>query len=553
MPADILTICQRHAALKADRATWDSLCQELADVIAPRKGEITSKNTQPTNHREKRARNTTAAMCNMTLAQGCMAYAVPFSERWFVGEPPSNGVGDDEAFEWYAKCSEIMLEGIAASNLYTELHEACLDRSGFAVGNLYCEESLTLPGGIVFDAVPVGSFSIAENAQKMVDTVYRDREMTAVQLADEFGKDALPKKVLEALDNDSQRYYQKFTVVHAVYPRNDYDGQKLDSGNMPFASCWFLPNEKHLLREGGYETNPYLVSRYLKWGSSAYGWCPGWQALDPAKYLNRIEYLMDEMAEIQLLPRMLIPSSLEGAVGMGAGEVTVVNPFQAAKPQTWGTEGRIEAGLERMQRREQEIKDAYHYDLFKMFSSYDGPQMTRAEVVERSAEKLILFSPTFLRMQNEWLEPLIQRVFRIYMKQRRFPPPPQSVIENDGGGAHIRPPKIQFISRVSLAIRSLQSSGFMNLLEALQPMMAVDPTVRHVVQIAVAAKGLGRNFGVPEEWMSTVDQYMAAIQAEQEAAAQQQQMENANNMLSTAAKLKPEQIQGVMKQMGGVK
>lgn len=550
MPADILTLCQRHQALKNERATWDSLCQELADVVSPRKGDIIAKNTQPSTHREKRARNTTAATCNMTLAQGCMAYAVPFSERWFVGEPPAD-VQDDEAFQWYSKCSEIMLAGLAASNLYTELHEAFLDRSGFAVGNLYCEEALNLPGGIMFDAVPVGSFSIAENAQKYVDTVYRDREMTAVQLADEFGEEKLPKKVTDVLADNAQRYVQKFTAVHAVYPRNDYDGSKQDSGNMPFASCWFLPNEKHLLREGGYETCPYLVSRYLKWGSSPYGWCPGWQALDPAKYLNRLEFLMDEMAEIQLMPRMLIPSTLEGNVGMGAGEVTIVNPFQPAEPQTWGTEGRIEAGLERMQRREQEIKDAYHYDLFKMFSSYDGPQMTRAEVMERATEKLILFSPTFLRAQNEWLEPMVQRVFRIYMKQGKFPQPPQSVVAMDHNGAHIRPPKIQFVSRVSLAIRSLQSSGFMNLLESLQPMMAIDPSVRHVVQIMRAAKGLGRNFGVPEEWLSTMEQYQGAIQADQEAAAAQQQMENATNMLGTAAKLKPEQIQGVMQQMGG--
>lgn len=549
MPADITTLCERHNALKSDRSTWDSLCQELGDVISPRKAEITTKQVFPDTSKDKRARNSTAASCNMTLAQGCVAYGVPFSERWFGAEPPAD-VADDGAFKWYAKCSEIMLAGLASSNFYTEIHEACLDRSGFAVGNLYCEESTILPSGLIFDAVPVGTFSIAENSEKLVDTVFREREMTAVQLAQEFGEDKLPKKINDALKDNSKRHTQKFTVVHAVYPREDRDTLKLDALNMGVASCWFLPEEKTLLREGGYESNPYLVSRYLKWGSSAYGWCPGLHALDPAQYLNRLEFLMDGVAEVQLYPRMLIPDTLAGQVGMGPGDVTIYNPFQGNMPSTWGTEGRIEAGLERLERREQEIKDAYHYDLFRMFSQIDK-QMTAREVAERATEKLVLFSPTFLRMQWEWLEPLLQRVFRIYMKQGRFPEPPPSVVAMDNQGPHVRPPRIQFTSRVALAIRSLQSAGFMNLLESLQPMLAIDPSVRHVINVPVAAKGLGRNFGVPEEWMASEEEYLGAVQAEQQAMAQQQEMENANAGLQTAAKLKPEQIQGVMQAMGG--
>ena len=55
----------------------------------------------------------------------------------------------------------------------------------------------------------------------------------------------------------------------------------------------------------------------------------------------------------------------------------------------------------------------------------------------------------------------------------------------------------------------------MNLLEALQPMLAIDPSVRHVVNILPASKGMGRNFGVPEEWMASEEQYSAKVQAEQ--------------------------------------
>jgi hypothetical protein len=549
MPADVQKLCERHEAGTSARSDWDQWCQELGDFVSPRKANITTKDSNK-GDRDSRLYNSTAVHCNMTLAHGQMAYAMPFSERWFLTEPPYGSEGDDTAMRWYAKCTEIMAAGLAQSNFYTEVHEACLDRSGFGTGVLYVEESFSSPSGLLFDAVPCGSYWLAENDEKIVDTTFREREMTATQIAQAFGEDKLPKEIHEALNDPTKAQKDKFKVVHAVYPRTDYDKTKLDSGNMPIASCWFLPKFKTLLREGGYETNPYLASRYLKWGSEVYGWCPGWQALPAARQLNMLERLMDGMAEVQLYPRMLIPSTLDGVVGLNAGDVTIYNPFQNAKPEMWGTEGRIDAGLERLARREQEIKEAYHYDLFRMFAQLDK-QMTAREVAERSTEKLVLFSPTFVRMQNEWLEPLLQRVFRIYMRQRRFPDPPPNVIAQDRHGFHVRPPKIMFTSRIALAIRSLQSSGFMHLMESLQPMLAVDPMTRHVVKVPQAARGLGRNFGVPEEWMASEEEYAAKVDAEMQAMQQAQAMEGVNQMAGAIGSVKPEQIDAVAKALGG--
>lgn len=550
MPAHIEDLCARYEALKSARSTWDSWCQDLGEVVSPRKAEITTRETQPSGDKESKLYNTTAVQCNMTMAHGQMSYAMPFSERWFQTEPPAEVEQDDAARKWYSKCGEIIATGLANSNFYTEAHEACLDRSGFGTGVIYCEESLTSKSGLRFDAPPCGRYSIAENNDKMVDTVFRIREMTPMQLKAEFGPDVLPKEVVKALAKPDTAYTKKFEVCHAVYPRTDRDSSKVDNVNMPYASCYFMPKEKALLRESGYEDNPYLVSRYLKWGSEVYGWCPGWQALSAARQLNMLERLMDGMAEVALYPRLLIPSTLEGNVGLGAGDITIYNPFNDSKPEEWGYNGRYDAGIERLQRREQEIRDAYHYDLFQMFSQLDK-QMTAREVMERASEKLVLFSPTFVRMQEEWLQPLLQRVFRIYMKQGKFPDPPESVIAMDNNGPHILPPKIMFTSRVALAIRQLQSSGLMQLMEVAGPMMQIDPTTRHIIKISEALPGVARNLGVPEEWISTKEEYEGMVQQEMQAQAAQQQMAMAAEGVNAASKLKPEQIDALGKSMAG--
>lgn len=548
MPANIPDLIARYEKLKSDRATWDSWWQDLADFVSPRKAEITTKEKYPSDAKERRLYDATAVQANMTLGQGQLAYITPMEERWFACEPPDD-MQFDSAYSHYAKCGEIMAIGLASSNGYTELHETYLDRGGMGTCNIYVEESLTNKSGLVFDAVPIGSYSIAENSEKLVDTVFRDREMTAVQMAQRWGEDNLPKEVLKALKKPDDRW-KTFNVVHAVYPREDRDTLKLDAANMGLASCWFMPQQKHLLSEGGYETMPYLVSRYLKWGSSPYGWCPGWVALPAARQLNFLEKLMDGLAEVELFPRMLIPSTLEGEVDMTAGGVTIYNPFQAGKPETWGTGGRYDIGKDRADVKRQQINDAYHVDLFRMFAQIEK-QMTAREVSERAAEKLVQFSPTFARLNTEMLSPLLDRVFRIYQKQGRFPEPPPEVLAQDRLGAHVRPPKIVFKSRAALAIRALQSTGFINLLETLQPLLAIDPQVRHIINVPVAAKGLGRNFGVPEEWLASEEVYISRVQAEQQALAAQQQAEMMTNAVGTAAKLKPEQIDAVAKALGG--
>ena len=52
-------------------------------------------------------------------------------------------------------------------------------------------------------------------------------------------------------------------MVHAVRPNTDFQPGRLDRKGKRFASHYVLKDQKHLLEEGGYRTNPYAVSRYI--------------------------------------------------------------------------------------------------------------------------------------------------------------------------------------------------------------------------------------------------------------------------------------------------
>ncbi|PWG73491.1 phage head-tail adapter protein, partial [Enterococcus hirae] len=57
----------------------------------------------------------------------------------------------------------------------------------------------------------------------------------------------------------------------------------------------------------------------------------------------------------------------------------------------------------------------------------DRREMTAREVQERHEEKLLMLGPVIERVQNELLDPMIDRVFSIALRGNALPPPPEEL------------------------------------------------------------------------------------------------------------------------------
>ena len=120
------------------------------------------------------------------------------------------------------------------------------------------------------------------------------------------------------------------------------------------------------------------------------------------------------------------------------------------------------------QQKKEAIDKAFHVDLFRMFAELDK-QMTAREVMERSAEKLTLFSPTFAQFTSEFINPMLTRVFRILLRNGRFPPVPKELIQRTRQGPVMPEPEITYSSRIALAIKALENASGANVLEIALP------------------------------------------------------------------------------------
>ena len=531
-PEKAKELIARYDRLKSDRGTWDTLWQDIANYVQPRKSQITTKKTEGIDGFTDDLYNLTAIRSNQILAGGQMDYL--FSGKWFSYDPPAELKADDDAKHWFQACTEVTMRELSRSNWNLEVHEMLLDRGCFGTAALLLEEGVK--NRLAFHKFDVGTFVIEEDHEGQVDTLIREFKLTARQAVQKFGRDALGPIVGKAAD-DQRKIDQKFEFIHAIYPRTEgeYDRTKIDGINKPIASCYVSKDDKMLVKESGYDEMSIAVSRFLKWGDQPYGYSPSIEALPTVRQVNFIEKNMDALAEIKAFPRVLVPDSMEGDLDLRAGGATTFDPNNPnAMPKEWGTSGEYNIGKERIEMKDKAIKEAYHVDLFQMLQQIER-QMTAFEVQQRLAEKVTAFSPTFYRLQTEVTNPLLLRTFAMLFRLGRFPSPPQSVmVETQPGMMGLAMPEVTLTSKLAMAIKAAENNAFVQMVSILAPLAQMDPTILDNYDLDKATRGIGRNLAVPTGWERSIEEVGELRQGRAQAAQQQQAIEQAQGAAKAA-------------------
>lgn len=534
-------LSERFAALKGLRQPWETLWEEIARYVFPRRvpGMNGTFETVGTTNEEELF-DSSAVTANKVLAAGHLAWMSPLESPWFAFEP-QRGQGD-EAKRWLSSATEEARHALAMSNFYTSAHEFYLDRGAFGIGAIYVEPGQDAPLNV--ECWPVGSFVIENSQSGLVDTVIREFKLTPRQAIQKFGEENVSEKIRKAVSEGGQKCHDKVTFLHAIYPREDAerDKAKIDAPNMPIASVYIDRDENHVCRVSGYEEMPVMVSRYLEWGSGMgglYGWGPGQAALPEARQLNWLQKMMDALAEKAAFPPVLAPEELEGSIDANAFGVTYFSKEMTERqmPKEWMTQGRYDIGHLRVLERQKAIREIFHVDLFQMFAALDK-QMTAREVAERSQEKLIQIEPTFSRLTTELFNPLLKRLFGILLRGGRFGQVPESLIQrvSETTGV-VQEPKIKYTSRIALAMRSLPALGYQRTAARLGEVMKIAPEVIDNFNFDTAEREAALLDGVPAEYLRPEADVEEIRAKRSEQAAQLAQMQAAQAAADAVSKV----------------
>ncbi|MBR5196556.1 MAG: head-tail connector protein [Akkermansia sp.] len=491
------TILNSYQSLKAARAPWESWWDAMRHYVLPDRLHTEtgtdSAGVPPAHHLS----DTTAVEACQKLASGHMSYMTPSNEQWFKWSCPLPDAGD-EAESWYNRCSEIANRELCQSNFYTELHECFLDRVGLGTGSLYC--SSTRSGNLLFRHIPCGEFVCAENDECQLDTYMREFSFTPHQAAAKFGAKALGPRGRAMLEKARNPHEGELRFLHVVRPRASRNRNRDNARNMPFESIYYSLDDQCSVQESGYREMPYMVTRFLRWGTGVYGLAPArlvYPDIRQAQFLNRI---LDMLGEVAAFPRILELANQAGEVDLRAGGRTIINPESASLgfPREWATQGRYDVGMDRLRQKQESIRRAFYVPMLELWEERKQ-QMTASEIYARENERVMQFSPSFTLFASDF-RPLMERVFALLFRLGRFPQPPSTVLQPDRNGEPgIELPQVVYQGRIAMVMRRIQAEGISRTLQRLQLMAGMDAGMLDHVDLDRTFRMAARMDGVPEE------------------------------------------------------
>jgi len=526
--------------LKAARSPLVAHWEELAELYMPFR--TMSASGVPDLNSAEDTFDTTARRAALILANGLASLVTPREELWFEYQPPRPLRNDDAAVRYYRQASENARELLEASNFYEEIQECYIESPVFGTTALFIGDMDA--DGLYFLNQPIQTYYIAEDHRHRVNCIYRDLNLTPDQAAGEFGKENLPSEIREKVGTPAGMT-EAFEFIHAVYPRKDRDTKAKDAKNRPFASITVCCKTKEIVVESGFEELPFAVHRYRRHGRCPWGFGPGAVAKGDPRQVNFLNQMIDAATEKAVFPPVIAPAGMEGEIGLGAMEITYIDttdPNAAGILREWAPAGRIDYAQARLQDKREQINSAFHVDLFQMFANRQAASSSPLTATEASFvnnEKLSQFSPVFGRLVSEMLDPILNRIFGMMVRNNLLPQPPPSVLSVLEGGQRqgIAMPAVLYKNRILLAMQARQNGSLMEYMNLAGPMLQLYPEAADVLNFSKIVRDSSRNTGLPEDWINPEEKVKAIQEGRAAAQAQAAQMAQAEAAANVANKI----------------
>ncbi len=486
--------------LEQERTTFEPHWRELSDFIIPRGSRFLTSEANRGDRRNNKIVDPTATMANRTLSSGMMSGITSPARPWFKLATPDPEMMDYGPVKlWLETVQNRMNDMFNKSNLYQSLPIIYSSLGTFGTGALAVLEDdedviRTMP-------FPVGSYYIANSPRLSVDTCFRKFSMTVRQLVREFGLNNVSSSTKSAFENGT---YEKWVdVVHAVYPNMNRETGKMNAKNKAFRSVYFEvggDNDK-VLRESGYDEFPIMAPRWEVNGEDVYGSsCPGMIALGQVKALQLEQRRKAQQIDKQTNPPMIGPTSLKTQrVSLLPGDITYVDQVTGAEGlrPAYMVNPNLGDLLGDIQDTRQLINSAYFVDLFMMLQNVNTRSMPVEAVIEMKEEKLLMLGPVLERLNDEFLDPLIDRAFSMMARKNMLPPPPD-VMQG-------MPLRIEYISVMAQAQKAIGLSslerfvGFVGNLASAKPEALDKLDVDQAIDNYAVMSGVSPTVVVPQE------------------------------------------------------
>ena len=532
--ADIKTlITSRQKKLESLRSPMLDVWQNVSEYVNIGLGDMsntTNQTIQSLSALGRKSFNGTAIGAAVLATDGIHGYHVSPAFPWFSYMMSRNVLNKVPGIkEWLQAEEQEVYSTLNDSNFYAEMWPFIFN--GFTVGTslIYGEYDFD-KSQVVFECVHPKEAYIAENRYSVVDVVHRKYRLTARQLVQKFGKDKLPPAISTAYETDP---FQDFEIIHAVFPREEYDDRKADAKNKKFASVWYATSTGTILSESGYDGFPYKVWRYMRFSNYAYGLSPAILSMCDIKGLNIISKTMLGAAQMYVDPPLNVPADLVGKVQW---KPRGINPYDKenmfVRPAQLNSN--FPVGVDRETKMEASLKERFHVDTFLMLAQLEGRgNRTAYEVSEMMGEKAAILGAELAPL-NVQMDSILDMVYSLKAglnpeNEGSITQRPDVLYELAVEGDSFSP---IYMGPLAQAQRRLyKTQGMRGALEAVAPVLQLFPGSARVVNGDETVRAILESYSFPQKAINDEKTVEAAKQAEAQAA---QEAQSKQDMLDMA-------------------
>jgi hypothetical protein len=513
-------IAKRLGSLRTLRTPHEQVWMDCFDYTFPlRSSGFNNLQLTAQSGLDKKARlvDGTGTDAARILASSLMGGLTPANSLWMELD---FGDESEEEKRWARESSLTLWQNIHAANFDAAGFESCTDAVSAGWFVLYVDEDRE-NGGLLFEQWPLAQCYVAASKPGgVIDTVYREYELTAEQCVNEFGDECSEQTRKLATEKPDE----KVSLVHAIYPRKKYAVDAVLAKNLPIASCKVEVKAKKLLKESGYHEMPVISPRWTMIPGSVYSVGPAFDALPDMKELNEIKRM--ELAALDIAIAGMWIAQDDGVLNprtikVGPRKVIVANSVDSMKPLTSGSDFKVTFAKE--ERLQAAIRKTFMAD---QLEPQDGPVKTATEVHVRVALIRQLLGPVYGRLQSEYLQPLVERCFGLAFRAGVFNPPPQSLAN--------RTYTVKYLSPLARAQKLEEVSAIDQWIGGAAAVAEVAPQVLDTIDFDAAQRFKGEALGVPPDIIRKPKDVAAVRKARADAQAQAQQQEQMAPVMQSA-------------------
>lgn len=470
---------------------------------------------------KKRFYSTTAQRYTSLAANALQGWAYGRTISWLNVEPESSDIKNNlssESREWFQKCVRIMLEDLAKSDFYDESLAFTKIVLNLSTGILLLDWDEKKELFVVENISPTRC-CISQDKYHHVNLLMYEFELNKHQAMQMF-EDDCPAKISRSKDEGT-----KYTFTRAIVSSSDYDID-VPGEDEWIDLTWCDEDKETVTSERRVSHKPFACWRFERsldgspWGVDS----PGEICLANIESLGLVEKSMLKSVQLRSDPPVKASEGLKlNIVPAGVTRLTGNKDYQFTPPP-----GSVEEPTLMIQRWEQALKEAYYVDFFLMLQQTLEKNKTATEATLLADEKSQIMASFSSRLNNEFLEPVLETLWDLEIKHGRFPAPPEELV-----GSEI---KIDYVSPLTIAQRKAQiyvpARQFMaDTLSFAQ----IDPSVKYIFKIPEYVEEMAHDLMINEKFINSKEDVNRKVQEEQMLAMEQLNNENQREDLKTTA------------------